>query len=186
MSSCGLFQNLDSWDPAPLRAQLRKGGFHRSGLMSLGMPEHWLRSAVPRAALLGHAPPGSPVDTLIRLFTLGDAVDGTRALTALGDAVHGLLEIGFLSAGGGVIRSRFQICPVSDGCDNMNLTAAEISSGDVPRPRSVSLACLSNSAWSMRADGSAGPGPMALTRMRGASACANVRVAVHNADFDMV
>lgn len=120
MTSAGLFKNLDAWDPSPLRAHLRKGGFHRAGFESLGMPERWLRSAVPRAALLGHAPEGSAVDSLIRLFTLGDSLDGGRVLSALGEAVHGLLEIGFLEAGGGSVRSRYQICPVADGwfaCD---------------------------------------------------------------------
>ena len=115
MTPGGLFQNLESWDPAPLRAQLRKGGFHREALESLGMPERWLRSAIRRAALLGHAPDGSPVNTLIRLFTLGDAIDGELALHALGDAIHGLLEIGFLDAGGGLVRSRYQLSPLADG-----------------------------------------------------------------------
>ena len=93
---------------------------------------------------------------------------GTRHVVA----DHRLLH-SFTSITSGVCQTRCCppssaiICPVSDGCDNMNLTAAEISAGDVPRPRSVSLACLSNSAWSMRAEGSAGPGPMALTRMLG-------------------
>jgi methylase of polypeptide subunit release factors len=115
-----LFPHLDSWDPAPLRAQLAKGGFHRAALEALGMPEHWLRSSVRRAALLGRAPEGSPIHTLILLFTLGDEVGPEAALLALGDAVVGLLEIGFLEASGGRVRSRFQICPIGEGwiaCD---------------------------------------------------------------------
>lgn len=120
MSAGGLFPNLDAWDPAPLRACLRKGGFHRDALESLGMPERWLRSVTPRAALLGRVPEGSPLHSLIRLFTLGDALDGKPAFAALGEAVHGLLDIGFLDAGGGELRSRYQICPLADGwlaCD---------------------------------------------------------------------
>jgi len=84
------------------------------------MPEHWLRSQVRRAALLGRASEGSPIHTLILLFTLGDDVSPEAALLALGDAVPGLLEIGFLEASGGRVRSRFQICPIGDGwiaCD---------------------------------------------------------------------
>lgn len=120
MSSGGVFQNLEAWDPAPLRKHLRKGGFHREALEALGLPEHWMRSDVRSAALLGHAPEGSPVNTLIRLFTLGEPIDGDRALLALGDSIHGLLEIGFLQAGGGLIRSNYQIIPLADGwvaCD---------------------------------------------------------------------
>jgi SAM-dependent methyltransferase len=120
MSPGGLFQNLAKWDPAPLRGQLRKGGFHQEALQALGMPERWLRASIRRAALLGHAPEGSPIHSLIRLFTLGDAIDGEEALHALGDAIHGLLEIGFLDAGGGKASSRYQLIPVRDGwmaCD---------------------------------------------------------------------
>jgi SAM-dependent methyltransferase len=120
MTPGGIFKNLGSWDPAPLRAALLKGGFHREGLESLGLPERWLRSIVRRTALLGHAPEGSPINTLIRLFTLGDAIDGERALHALGDAIHGLLEIGFLNSGGGLVSSRYQLKPLADSwmaCD---------------------------------------------------------------------
>ncbi|RYD77589.1 MAG: hypothetical protein EOP84_15340, partial [Verrucomicrobiaceae bacterium] len=120
MNAGGIFQNLGAWDPAPLRRKLLKGGYHRKALEALGLPEHWLRSSIRGAALLGHAPEGSPVNTFIRLFTLGETIPGDRALIALGDSVHGLLEIGFLDAGGGSIRSRFQIIPMADGwmaCD---------------------------------------------------------------------
>jgi methylase of polypeptide subunit release factors len=120
MTDGGLWQNLAAWDPAPLRKALREGGFQHESLASLGLPEHWLRSVIPRAALLGHAPEGSPVETLLRLFTLGDAVNGELALHVLGPAIHGLLEIGFLSAGGGVVRSHYQICPIGSSwlaCD---------------------------------------------------------------------
>ena len=115
-----LFPHLESWDPQPLRAQLARGGFHRAGLEALGMPEHWLRSSVRRAALLGRAPEGSTIHTLIRLFTLGDEVSPESALLALGEAVAGLLEIGFLEGGSGRVHSRFQLCPIGDGwiaCD---------------------------------------------------------------------
>ncbi len=120
MSSGGIFRNLEAWDPAPLRRHLLKGGYHREALESLGLPEHWMRSAVRGAALLGLAPEGSPVNTLIRLFTLDEPIDGDRALLTLGDSIHGLLEIGFLQAGGGWIRSNYQIIPMADGwvaCD---------------------------------------------------------------------
>lgn len=120
MSNGGLFENLESWDPAPLRAQLRKGGFHREALEAVGMPERWLRSIIRRAALLGHAPDGSPINSLIRLFTLGDAINGELALYALGDAIHGLLEIGFLDASRGQVSSRYQLIPLAESwvaCD---------------------------------------------------------------------
>lgn len=115
-----LFPHLESWNPVPLRAQLAKGGFHRAALESLGMPEKWLRSPMRRAALLGRVPAGSPIQTLIRLFTLGDEVEPAAALVALGDAVPGLLEIGFLEASGGKVRSLYQICPIGENwiaCD---------------------------------------------------------------------
>ena len=115
MAAGGLFNGLDGWDPAPLRKHLSNAGFHREGLEKLGLPERWLRSAVPRAALLGRVEPDSPLETLVRLFTLGDAVGGDRALHALGDSIHGLLEIGFLAAGGGTVRSHYQIFPVDGG-----------------------------------------------------------------------
>ncbi len=115
MTPGGLFQNLEKWDPAPLRDQLHKGGFHPEALEALGMPERWLRSSIRRAALLGHAPEGSPIHSLIRLFTLGDAINGELALHTLGDTIHGLLEIGFLDAGGGNVSSRYQLSPVADG-----------------------------------------------------------------------
>lgn len=120
VESARLFPNLEAWDPAPLRKALRKGGFHKEALETLGLPEHWLRSEVPRAALLSHAPAGSAVDSLIRLFTLGDAIDGDDALHALGESIHGLLDLGFLTAGEGRVRSLYQILPVAHGwvaCD---------------------------------------------------------------------
>jgi SAM-dependent methyltransferase len=120
MSSGGIFKNLEAWDPAPLRHHLRKGGFHREALEALGLPEHWMRSDVRGAALLGRASEGSAANTLIRLFTLGEAIDGDRGLRTLGDSIYGLLEIGFLEAGGGSIRSNYQIIPIADGwvaCD---------------------------------------------------------------------
>jgi methylase of polypeptide subunit release factors len=121
------FPGLSTWDASPFRARLRRGGFHREPLESLGLPEHWLRSKISRAALLGRCKPGSPLDTLIRLFTLGDEVDGTRVLDALGDTVLPLLEMGFMSAGGGNFRSLYQICPVLDSwiaCDFASRQAA--------------------------------------------------------------
>lgn len=115
-----LFHGLDRWDPTALRKCLRQGGFHREPLKSLGLPESWLRSKVPRAALLGHAPDTLPIHTLIRLFTLGDAIDGHLALKVLGDSIHGLLEIGFLETLQGNVRSHYQLCPIGDSwiaCD---------------------------------------------------------------------
>ncbi|MEI7911510.1 MAG: methyltransferase [Verrucomicrobiota bacterium] len=120
MSDDALFPGLDDWDPNPLRKCLRKGGFHRSALEALGMPERWLRSDIARAALLGRVPPGSPLEVLLRLFTLGDAIDGACALRVLGDASHGLLALGFLAVGGGTVRSIYQLTPMGDGwiaCD---------------------------------------------------------------------
>jgi methylase of polypeptide subunit release factors len=106
------FPGLDDWNPAPLQARLRRGGFHHETLEGLGLPEHWLRSKISRAALLGHVNAGAPIDTLIRLFTLGDEVEGVRVLEVLGETAHALLKMGFLTASGGGMRSRFQICPV--------------------------------------------------------------------------
>ncbi|RYD23295.1 MAG: hypothetical protein EOP88_04750 [Verrucomicrobiaceae bacterium] len=146
MDSGGIFRNLGAWDPAPLRRQLLKGGYHREALEALGLPEHWMRSSIRGAALLGHAPEGSPVHTLIRLFTLGESIDGDRALIVLGESVHGLLEIGFLEAGGGSIRSRFQIIPMTEGwvaCDF--LRREEQGTADFVMgigPSSVTLASL--------------------------------------------
>ena len=120
MTDTGLWKNLAAWDPTPLRKALFQGGFQHDSLAALGLPEQWLRATIPRAALLGHVAEGSPVETLLRLFTLGDAVEGELALHALGEAIHGLLELGFLTAGGGVVRSRYQLCPVGSGwiaCD---------------------------------------------------------------------
>ncbi len=76
------------------------------------------------------------------------------------------------------------IWPVMAGASRMKRTALAISAGLVPRLRMVEAASASNSSglwWMLR---SAGPGPMALTRIRGPSACASIRVAVHSADFD--
>ena len=57
-----------------------------------------------------------------------------------------------------------------------------------PGPRCSGTACTcrekSSSLW--RVLRSVGPGPIALTRTRGASACAIVRVAVHSALFESV
>jgi SAM-dependent methyltransferase len=114
MSAAGLFNALGNWDPAALRKQLKQGGYHRQGLEALGLPERWMRHAIRRTALIGHCPPGSAIETLIRLFTLGDAVEGELALQALGDAIHGLLELRFLEAGDGRVRSLYQICPIAD------------------------------------------------------------------------
>lgn len=120
MQGGGLFQDLGGWDPLPLREQLYRGGFHREALEAAGLPERWLRSAARRSALLGRVPEGAPLESLLRLFTLGDWIDADRALVSLGRALEGLLHIGFLEAGGGRVRSRFQLCPLADGwiaCD---------------------------------------------------------------------
>ena len=120
MADGDLWRNFAAWDPAPLRKALREGGFQHESLASIGLPEHWLRAAIPQAALLAHVAEGSPVKTLLRIFTLGDAVEGELALRVLGESIHGLLEIGFLTAGGGVVRSSYQLCPMGSGwlaCD---------------------------------------------------------------------
>ncbi|MGA0846945.1 MAG: hypothetical protein ACO3RV_10410, partial [Luteolibacter sp.] len=117
---CDLLPGLATWDPSPLRARLRKEGYQRQVLETLGLPERWIHSVAPRAALTRHVGKGTSLECLIRLFTLGDSLAGEDALHALGDAVHGLLEIAFLEAGGGEIRSCYQLVPVDDGwiaCD---------------------------------------------------------------------
>lgn len=111
---------LESWEPGPFREQLTRGGYHSHALESLGMPEKWLRSLVPGAAMLGRVQPGSTIDTLIRLFTLGETVSGRLAMSALGTSGTGLLELGLLSALDGKVFSRFQLIPIGDGwvaCD---------------------------------------------------------------------
>lgn len=115
-----LFPQLDHWDPAPLRRALTQGGYRKAALEELGLPGHWLRSSIRRAALLGHVPENSAVEGLIRLFTLGDGVPADLALRALGAAGPGLVDLGFLEKTGGEVRSRFQLIPVNDGwvaCD---------------------------------------------------------------------
>lgn len=110
-----IFPGLRDWDASLFRASLVKCGFHPKGLESIGIPERWRGSSMPRAALAGHLPAGSPIETLIRLFILGDPVDGALALRALGDAIHELPGLGLLETGGGNVRSIYQICPVEDG-----------------------------------------------------------------------
>ena len=61
----------------------------------------------------------------------------------------------------------------------MASTARAISSGLVPRPSGIEAACRSNCSGVWRGLGSAGPGPMPLTRMRGASASAIDCVSAH-------
>ena len=78
------------------------------------------------------------------------------------------------------------IWPVNAGASRMKRTAAAISSGSGPRPRSVAATCRAKSVSFWRILGKVGPGATALTRMRGASACASVRVAVHSADLEIV
>jgi methylase of polypeptide subunit release factors len=120
MAIVEIFQNLAAWDPTPLRARLRETGFHREALDTLGLPDVRLRSDIRSAALLGHVPEASPIHTLIRLFTLGHQIEGDLAMRSLGDAFRGLLDIGFLEAGGGWVRSRYQILPTGEGwvaCD---------------------------------------------------------------------
>jgi methylase of polypeptide subunit release factors len=129
MTPGGLFHHLTTWDPEPLRTRLHKGGFYLEALETLGLPAHWLRSSIRSAALLGHAPEGTPINTIIRLFTLGDEIDGQAALHALGDAIHGLLEIGFLDAGRGLVSSRYQLIPVANGwmaCDFHNRQGEDV------------------------------------------------------------
>ncbi len=120
------FPGLARWDPEPFRIRLRRGGFVREGLEILGLPEHWLRSKISRAALLGRCKQGSPVETLVRLFTLGDRVEGKAVLEVLGDSALPLLEMGFLRAGEGSFESLYQICPVGDSwiaCDFLSRQA---------------------------------------------------------------
>lgn len=114
------FPGLERWDAEPFRQRLWKGGFHRDALATLELPERWLRSRISRAALLGRCCPGSPIDTLIRLFTLGDKVPAAPVLEVLADTVLPLLEMGFLQAEDGNFRSQYQLCPVQESwiaCD---------------------------------------------------------------------
>jgi SAM-dependent methyltransferase len=115
-----LLPNLDRWDPAPLRKRLLQAGYQSKALESLGLPESWLTFPPSRAALTGYIEQGSVLESMMLLFVLGIPLDGASAYNALGDAVHGLLDIGFLEAGGGVVRSRHQICLLNEGwiaCD---------------------------------------------------------------------
>ena len=61
----------------------------------------------------------------------------------------------------------------------MKRTAAAISSGLVPRFSKVRRGQFLELLVRMRTLGSAGPGAIALTRIRGASACAMVCVTTH-------
>src|SRR5690606_13746676 len=82
--------------------------------------------------------------------------------------------------------SRAIIWPVTAGADRRKRTASQISSGVVPRPRGTALQSSSNCSGVCRALGRVGPGPMPLTRMRGAKAIASVRVRVHRPIFETV
>lgn len=116
----GVLPGLESWDATELRRHLVRGGYHVESLEKLGMPEKWLRSGVPGAALLGRVEPGSTVDTLVRLFTLGEGVGGDAALRALGECAAELARMEFLRTVGGRVFSRFQLIPIRDGwvaCD---------------------------------------------------------------------
>jgi SAM-dependent methyltransferase len=120
------FPGLEQWDAEPFRKRLRRGGFVREALEALGLPEHWLRSKISRAALLGRCGRGSPIETLIRLFTLGDRVEGEAVLAVLGDSILPLLEMGFMEASEGSFQSLYQICPVGDSwiaCDFLSRQA---------------------------------------------------------------
>ena len=71
------------------------------------------------------------------------------------------------------------ICPVMARAERMNRIAAAISPGVEPWPSGVAFHCMANwsSVWLWLFI--VGPGPMALTLMRGASASARVCVSVH-------
>ena len=120
MATGGLLPNLAAWDPRPFRARLFEAGFHREALEALGLPDVRLRADIRGTALLGHVPEASPLQSLIRLFTLGEPIEGELAMRALGAAARGLFEIGFLEAEGVWVRSRYQILPAIEGwvaCD---------------------------------------------------------------------
>lgn len=117
-----LLPGLEQWDATELRRQLVRGGYHVEALEALGMPEKWLRSVVPGGALLGRVIPGSPMDILIRLFTLAEGVAGDAALRALGECAAELTRLEFLATAGGLVYSRYQLIPIRGGwvaCDFM-------------------------------------------------------------------
>ena len=66
------------------------------------------------------------------------------------------------------------------------MSARATSSGLVGRESGVDPACLSKCSWDWRGLGKAGPGPMAFTRMRGASAKARLCVSAQSPALETV
>lgn len=109
-----MFQEIETWDPHPLRRVLERGGFSQRGLLALGLegvPFKGRASCCLRATL----PPGSPIDVLARLFILDEEVGATDALAVFGSELGPLTALGLLRVVGDRVRSELQLTPLADG-----------------------------------------------------------------------
>lgn len=109
-----MFQEIETWDPLPLRRVLERGGFTQRGLLALGLegvPFKGRASGCLRASL----PSGTPIDVLARLFMLDEAVSAAEALPVFGSEIGPLTTLGLLRVTGDCVRSELQLTPLTEG-----------------------------------------------------------------------
>lgn len=109
-----MFQEIETWDPQPLRRVLERSGFTQRGLLGLGLegvPFIGRASGCLRASL----PPGTAINVLARLFMLDDEVSASEVLPVFGSELAPLTSLGLLQVRGGCVRSQLQLLPLSDG-----------------------------------------------------------------------
>ena len=109
-----MLNDLETWDPMPLRRALQRSGYTQQGLVAAGLDgvPYQGRSGVGFQARL---PPGSPLAVMARLFLLDEAVPLPEVAAVLGLEVNPLLALGLLQLTEGLVRSRLQLTPLADG-----------------------------------------------------------------------
>jgi hypothetical protein len=85
---------LESWDPAPFLATLKRAGYTARTAEDLGIKS--LPDPFARTAVVSRTFPGSPLSVAYRLFDAGEPVTGREALLLFGELVHGLVTLGLI------------------------------------------------------------------------------------------
>jgi SAM-dependent methyltransferase len=108
-----LFPGLANWDPAAFLAFLEGEGFTQDGLAAmpspLSRPVDGRHAAAARAMLA--AQPCGAIGALIRMFSLGEALDATEALRLFGWQLKELESLGLLVRDGPLVRSIVRLMP---------------------------------------------------------------------------
>lgn len=109
-----MFHSIESWDPAPLRRALTRGGYTQASLKELGLAGTAYQGRA--AALFRESlPVGTSIKALARLFMVGDTVPASDLLPTLGVDLTSLSNLGLLNFAEGKVSSNVSLVPYGEG-----------------------------------------------------------------------